>query len=334
MNAGDNSGAVQGGEVRVGLPVDPTVLFADKKGVQNAGIEKRRMKLLEKLGFLGKFLDADERILMVTTGCSPFTAVEQLTMGAAWLMAVKRALFVLTNKRLFHIAVTPGFRYRGSIAQVLYQDCKRLQVKGSALLVEYHSGKKERFLCIPGSDRAVIERFQLEAAEGDQPSALPRRNHLCPNCTYLLPSDTFVCPSCGLEFKNRSRALVYSVLLPGGGYFYTRHHFLGLFDALVESYLLLMVVVALVVGLVSNPAALTSAGLVGVILVLEKLITIHHSNGFLAEFIPANLKAVLSGQPAPAAPAPIRVTPSPAPAIPQRQQSVEDILSLRGQSPA
>ncbi|OHB62807.1 MAG: hypothetical protein A2Y77_12335 [Planctomycetes bacterium RBG_13_62_9] len=323
---------MQGNDVRLGLPVDPTVLFADKKGVQKPGIEKRRMKLLQNLGFLGKFLDADERIMMVTTGCSPFSFFEQWTMGALWVQLLKRAVLVFTNKRLFHIPVTSQLRYRGSIAQVLYQDCKWLRIKGSALVIEYHSGKKEKFLGIPWGDRAIIKRFQLQAAEGEQPSALPRRNHLCPNCTYLLPQETLACPSCGLEFKNKSKSLVYSLLLPGGGYFYAGHHALGLLDALVESFLLLAVVVNFFEGLGGNPEGMTSAFIVGIFLVFEKLVTIFHSNGFLAEFIPIDLKAVLSGRPAPVAPSP--AMPAPAPTPSQRQHSPEDILSLRSQSPA
>jgi hypothetical protein len=206
-----------------GLPVDNAAMFVDKRGVHKPQIEKNRMKLLAKLGFLAGFLDVDERIIFVTTGCSPFTALEQGTIGAAWLIAVKRALFVLTNKRLFHIPVTIKNEYRGSIAQILYQDCKRLQVKGSTLAAEYHSGKKEKFSCIPYGDRAIIKQLNLQAEASDQPSERPQRNHLCPNCAQLLPKGVTVCPACGLEFKNRATSLKYSLLLPGGGYFYTGH---------------------------------------------------------------------------------------------------------------
>jgi hypothetical protein len=323
MYAGEEVATAQGECVRFGLPVDTAILFVDKKGVYRPRIEKQRTKLLQKLGFLAKFLEADERILFVTTGCSPFTTLEQMTMGAAWLMAVKRAVFVFTNKRLLHIPATTKYQYRGSIAQVLYSDCKRLQVKGSGLVAEYHSGKKDRFWAIPRGDREIIKRFHIEAGESDQPSARPRRNHLCPGCTQLLPPEAVTCPSCGLEFKSKAKALKYSVLLPGGGYFYTRHVFLGVVDALVESYLFLVTLVGLLATLLGAPRVLSGTVIFGLILVLEKLVTIFHSNAFLDEFIPRNLGALLSGQAAPVEP------PAPVPAPPQTKPCLEDVLSVR-----
>jgi hypothetical protein len=195
MNAGDKVETVRVEGSKCGLPVDTAILFSDKKGVHKPRIEKSKTALLRKLGFLGKFLDADEKIIFVTTGCSPFTALEQLTMGAAWLIAVKRALLVFTSRRLLHIPATTKCEYRGSISQILYQDCKRLQVKGSGLVAEYHSGKKDRFSSIPSGDRAIIKRFRLEGDASDRPSDQPRRNHLCPNCTQLLPPKAVTCPN-------------------------------------------------------------------------------------------------------------------------------------------
>ncbi len=305
-----------------GLRVDPSILFSDKNGVHKPRLEQKRTKLLQKLGFLGKFLDADETIVLVTTGCSPFTALEQMTIGAAWLVAIKRALFVFTNKRLFHVPTTTKFEYRGVIAQILYQDCKRLHVKGSMLVAEYHSGKKERFHGIPSGDRAMIRRLQFETGASDLPSDPPQRNHLCPGCTQLLPAGAVACPGCGLEFKSRAQALKYSVLLPGGGYFYTNHPVMGVLDALFESYFLIGTLAALVVGLVTDTQALSTAVLFAALLVLEKLITIYHSNSFLAEFIPADLKAVLAERN-------VAVELLPAPEAPERKPRIEEVLSVR-----
>jgi len=325
MYTGDEVATNQAECVKFGLPVDTTILFSDKKGVYQPRIEKQRTKLLQNLSFLAKFLEADEKIVFATTGCSPFTTLEQMTMGAAWLMAVKRAVLVFTNKRLFHIPATTKYEYRGSISQVLYQDCKRLQVKSSGIVVEYHGGKKERFFPIPRGDREIIKRFQLQTGESDRPSARPERNHLCPSCTQLLPPGTVTCPSCGLEFKNKAKALTYSVLLPGGGYFYTNHVFLGIVDAIVESYLFLSTVLGLLAGLLGAPGVLSSVLVLGLILVLEKLVTIFHSNAFLDEFIPSNLRTLLNGRPVHVQPP----SPVPAPATPEKKQRIEDVLSVR-----
>jgi len=308
-----------------GLPVDTRILFANHKGVYKPGIEKSKTKLLQKLAFLAHFLDADEKIVFVTTGCSPYTTLEQLTMGALWVTVLKRALFVFTNKRLLHIPTTWKFDYRGSISQILYQDCRRLQVSGSGLVAEYHTGKKDRFACVPRSDRAIIKHFQFATSESDRRSENPQRHHLCPNCTEVLPSRTVTCPTCGLEFKTRSKAMTRSLLVPGGGYFYTGHPFLGIGDALGEAYLVILTLVVLCAGLLGDAEAMATFPIVLVVLVLEKLGTIYHANSFLEDAIPANLKALLSGQPVQ------RVEPElpPIPAPPEPQHRPEDVLSLR-----
>jgi hypothetical protein len=60
-------------------------------------------------------------------------------------------------------------------------------------------------------------------------------------------------------------------------------------------------------------------------LAIEKALTVYHSNSFLAEFIPKDLKSLLSGQPVPARPA----EPWPPPEIPVQKPRPEHILSVR-----
>jgi len=306
-----------------GLPVHTGILFCAHKGAYQPRVEKSKTKLLRKLSFLGRFLDADEKIVFVTTGCSPYTMLEQATIGAAWVTLIKRALFVFTNRRLLHIPTTARLGYRGSIAQMLYQDCQRLHVQGSMLVAEYHNGRKEKFACIPHGDRAIIQRFNFVTSECDRRSENPQRNHLCPSCTGVLPTAATVCPTCGLEFKNKAKAWRRSVLLPGGGYFYTNHPFLGIGDAVAESYLLLLTIVTLSAGLCGDAKAMVVFPMFLGILALEKLITVYHSHSFLAEFIPVHLKRLLREGNVPV------VEAAPEPTAPIRQQRPEDVLSVR-----
>lgn len=308
-----------------GLPVNSDVLFSDKHGVRRKSTQNKKLRLLQKLSFLRKFLDADERIVFVTTGCSPFSFVEQMTIGHAWVYLIKRALFVFTNKRIFHIPTTMNYDYRGSLAQIQYQDCRRQYVKGSAFFVEYHSGKKEKFYGIPRADRAMIQRLNIEAGEFGPRSARPERNYLCPQCGSVLVPEQHACPSCNLEFKNKAEALKYSLLAPGGGYFYTRHWGLGILDVIAESYLLLLTAGAFLAAALGDPEALPAVVILGVILGFEKLVTVYHSNHFVAEFIPKNLKAILTAQMAQATPEAQPAAPSPEP----RKESIERVLSLR-----
>jgi hypothetical protein len=112
------------------------------------------------------------------------------------------------------------------------------------------------------------------------------------------------------------------VLLPGGGYFYTNHPVMGTVDALVESYFLIGVLAAVILGLLGDAQALPPAVLFAAILVLEKLITIYHSNSFLAEYIPQDLTVLLTQQNVPTA-------PPPAPNTPEKKQHLEEVLSVR-----
>lgn len=327
MHAHDPNEAAPNDRPIYGLPVDADVLFCDKNGVRKKSIEKKKSRLLQKLTFLSRFLDADERIVFVTPACSPFSALEQMTIGYAWVYMMKRALLVFTNKRILHVPTTPKYDYRGSVAQILYQDCRRQYVKGSTFLVEYHSGKKERFHGIPGADRAAIKRLNIDAGEFGPRSERPERNHLCPNCASVLTPQQYACPSCNLAFRNKAKALRYSLLIPGGGYFYVRRWGMGVLDAIVESYLLLIFLGATFASLLGDPEALPVAAGLAVVLTLEKLITIYHANQFLAEFVPQDLKAIQIHRPAQTTPAP-EPQPQAESSEPQKE-STERVLSLR-----
>jgi len=306
-----------------GLPINNDFLFVDKEGNYKASIERRRTKLLRKLGFLTRFLDPDERIVFVTTGCSPASCWEQSTIGYLWITLIKRALFVFTNKRVFHIPTTTSFDYRGSIAQILYQDCRYLFVKGSTLQAEYQTGKKETFFGIPRSDGAIIRQMNITAPEPAAPSARPERSHLCPSCAQVQEAEPGTCPRCGQVFKNRAEAVKYSLLFPGGGYFYAKRWLLGVLDAVGETYLLVIALVALLGMVLGNPEAVVIFGVFGFFLALEKLLTIYHAKKFVAEFIPkASTRVPVQHE------APPEQPPAPAPQ-PERKQTLEQVLSLR-----
>ena len=306
-----------------GLPVDTSVLFSDKKGRRKKRIEKRKVKLLQNVAFLAKFLDPDEQIVFVATGCSPFSLLDHFTTGQVWLYLLKRSLFVFTNKRLFHVPTTTQFEYRQSIAQVLYEDLKGVRVRGGALILEYHGGEKEKFQGIPRGDLAIIKQVQIEACDDEVPSSHPGRNHLCPNCTQVLAPDTRACPACGLRFKTKAKACLRSIFLPGGGYFYTGHPWMGLGDALVELSLLVFIGAAgAAAGLLGDPEALEALLVLAPVLILEKLITIYHANHFVAEFIPEKRQPLPAVTEAPA-PLPVEAQTS------EPQRPAEEILSVR-----
>jgi hypothetical protein len=272
-----------------GLPVDTSIAFSNRKGLYNRSIEKRQRKFLKKLCFLGPFLEENERILFVTTGCSPTSFVEQLLTGAP-LHPLKRSLFVLTDRRILHIPTTITLRYRHSVAQFPYADCRQLRIKGSTLIAKYKSGRTERFPCIAFRGRSKVKAILKSVSLEGRASPLFERSHLCPSCTSPLIKNYYACPQCSLKFKNKGWATILSIIFPGGGYFYTRHPFLGVFAGAMEAVFVLLLVVALSLFSISFPnvpQGLYQAIMVCVtVLVLEKLTTAMFSGKCIAEFIP------------------------------------------------
>lgn len=255
------------------------------KNVRKKRIEKRQRGLIEKLGFLKTFLHEDEQILLVTTGCSPTSFLEQFLTG--WIFIyLKRSLLVFTNKRIFHIPTKANFSYRNTLAHLWYADCEAIQLRGHMLTVKYKNGEKDKFLHVDSRERKKIKTLLGRLSFQGAPSNAKRRVHLCPRCTTELKQEVYLCPSCRLAFKDKDAAKRISWLYPGGGYFYTRHPVLGLMDAIVELYLLLVVLSATVVLISGDQEAGPAIVFFGAVLGFEKLMTVYHSNHFIKEYIP------------------------------------------------
>ncbi len=269
-----------------GLPILAETMFADHKGVYKPRIEKKQRKLAEKLSFLKEFLEEGEQLLAVTTAVSPTSFIEQWTTGFIFVY-IKRCILVFTDRRVFHIPTRTNFGYRGSIAQIRYGDLESIEQKRSWLKISYKAGEKDQFLYLRRSERKKI-RALLQSVNLQGSTSIARgRVHLCPKCTSVLETDKYECANCGQEFKNRKRALKLSMWVPGGGYFYTGHTFLGLADAVVETALIFAIIVSL--GNIGIASALAG------FLIVEKLITIYHANHFVKEYIPKDEKGARDG---------------------------------------
>ena len=80
----------------------------------------------------------------------------------------------------------------------------------------------------------------------------------------------------------------YSLLIPGGGYFYTGHPVMGSVDALVELFFLLAFLGGFALLAEGDVEAVSVLVMFGVLLGLEKLLTIYHSRHYVTEFLPAS----------------------------------------------
>lgn len=269
-----------------GLPIDRETLFSNHKGKYKKGIEKRQTKLINKVTFLKKFLHEDEKILLVTTGCSPTSLLEQYLTGLIFIY-LKRAVFVFTDKRIFHIPTKRDYSYRKSIAQILYHDCDSIKIKGRQLVVIYKNGTKEKFLYIPGKEKKKIKTLLTAITFEGYPGKLHKRVHLCPSCTKELEEENYTCPGCFLKFKDKDRGKKISLIYPGGGYFYTGHPFLGISDAIVETILIVSVILSLIDYINGVGGGGISLIIYAIALVIEKAVSVYHSNHFIKEYIPA-----------------------------------------------
>lgn len=278
-----------------GLPLDRETLFSNHKGKYKKGIEKRQKKLLQKVTFIKRFLQEGENIRLITTGCSPTSILEQLLTG--WIFVyLKRSLFIFTNKRIFHIPTKQDYSYRNSIAQILYPDCNSIQMKGRNLVIAYKNGNKEVFLFIASKERRKI-KVLIPTMSFDGPlSQTQKRVHLCPACTNELEEEKYICPNCNLKFKNKEEAKKISIIYPGGGYFYTRHPFLGISDAIAETILIVLVISSLINAINGVEGSGVIFLTYAFILAAEKVITVYHSSHFVKEYIPVEkeIKAIAS----------------------------------------
>jgi hypothetical protein len=269
------------------LRVNNTICFSDAKGVYKKSLEKKQTKLL---GFvmpaLQKIAEPGEEILYVAEGVSPFSTLEYLTTG--WMiMTLKRCLLVVTNYRILHTAIKANQHPRGSFSEVRYGEVESLEVKGALgkkLWAKYRDGRKEAFSLV-GKSGAKLAAILPQVSRGAAPSAHSGRRFLCPNCARHLQPEVYRCASCGQEFKNQERARFWSILAPGGGYFYTGHPVLGTMDAMAETVLLVVVVVALL-GFNTDPEAPSMLLFGGALLAIEKLVSIFHAHHYVKELLP------------------------------------------------
>jgi hypothetical protein len=274
-----------------GIALNEDVCFSNMKKVFKKGIKKGQLTLLKPVAPVVKqFLEPEEEVLFLTKGCSPMSTLEQLTTG--WIiMYINRCVLVVTNKRILHIPTKSDFKPKQSTAEIVYGDIEKYKISsflGGKLDLTYKSGKKERFAYLQGREMKKLQNMLPSLSEGSAGTSARGRNHLCPRCRTPLQEGNYECPNCRLRFKSKKDALKYSLLFPGGGYFYTGHPFMGAGDALGETFLLVIFIVFLVDALTgkAQPADIGLLIFFGILLILEKTISCYHATHHVKEYLP------------------------------------------------
>jgi hypothetical protein len=287
-----------------GVLVREDVAFANHKGVEKGGIRKSTEQALEKLQEpLRKFLEPDEAVFCIARAQIMPSGVEQFFLG--WhALFLAPAVLVLTNRRLLHLLVQRNGSWKKSLRCANWGDMEEAKAKGflgAGLRIKYRDGRKEIYSGINRNNANII-RLLLEtlipAAAGETSPALSMTS-LCPECRSPLTPDVYECPHCRIAFKDENTAMKRAWLIPGGGFFYIGHPFLGILHAFVEVILMCMVGYWLLVGLgvvppdtnpgeapVDKASALVIAAMIGGILAADKWVMAKVARKQVRTYIP------------------------------------------------
>jgi hypothetical protein len=288
-----------------GVRVRSDLLFTNAKGMEKSAIRKRGQRALEKLqGPLLKVLKSDEMVLDLVRAQAPATVFEQMTIGW-YIYRITATVLVLTNHRLLHFACDTSGNWSHSARTIGWGELSGADPRAGLLSGTFHltlrNGKKVKYWGIKRGDIRKLQRLvpSLLAAPLGQTEATGEMPHLCPECFAVLTASVYRCRGCGLVFRDEKTMVRWSLLIPGGGYFYCRQIFLGLADFIAEVVLTLIVIVFLLdaAGILpleptsaSGSGAALTAIIFGIFLAVEKALTIHHCRRFIREFIPRNQK--------------------------------------------
>jgi hypothetical protein len=272
-----------------GVQVREDLLYTNDKGDEKKGIRKRAEKAIDKLQeILQKVIGPDEAVLFVARCLSPVSAFEQLTMGW-YVYYVSQAVLVFTNRRLLQFRVKRDGSWKRGLRSLQWGDVEQAQVKGWL-------SRTLEFI------KVLLE--SVYSAGARESTAAQGIVSLCPNCLSPLTPGVYKCNACALVFKDERTMVRRSLLIPGGGYYYVGHRFLGIGAFIAEAYLLLVTVFSLFLafttpappsgadqGINGPTVRLTVAVFSGGFLAIEKWLTVRHCRRLIRDFIPVEQDA-------------------------------------------
>ncbi len=268
-----------------GMPADRDTIFSDHRGIPKARIEKRQRKLIAKSALIKFFLHAGERLRCLTTAVTPADTLEKLLTGPAFLF-FRRSLLIFTDQRILHIPTRFNRSPHSAVSQIAFSGLAGVDLKGRTLRVRYKNGRQEAFTYLGRAERKKIRNMldEMRLTKDDTHSA--GRVHLCPSCANPLKPADRRCSACNLRFKTAAQALWWALVIPGGGYFFSRHLLAGAIVGLAE------VVLAVITALAWRPftadvQAMTAVLLPAGGLMLVKSIAAVHAGRLVDEKMPA-----------------------------------------------
>ncbi len=289
-----------------GLRVREDVLFTDAKGRESERSRRAAEKVLANWkDVLPAILEKEEAVLCIVKHVQvPLSTFEQLTMS--WqAYGTTGATLVLTNLRMLHFGLSGSKKWTRVLKSVRWGDLADAKVKGwliRVLALRYLNGKKEHYARLPmGSAKKVkdILAAVMPASRAEMSSAQGMAS-LCPDCRAVLTTGSYQCPQCGLAFKTEKTLLQRTLMMPGGGYFYSGMTLAGVFSWVGEGVFLLLAIwyAAMALHLVAaeqteNGRVMNSgdlwavAGVFLVFVALHKLVEYRHALRRIRTFLPA-----------------------------------------------
>jgi hypothetical protein len=225
------------------LPIDAESVFPEGDGFLERRAAAARAKLLAGLRqMLLVALEPGERIRYAARG------IERGAVGrSALAQLASQIALVLTDRRLLMVQVNR----KGAPRDVKNQArLGAIRVAKSGVLspfeVRLQDGTRLRWAGVPRRDGRTLAARLPERVPVEQVGSGPSLEHLCPACLKVVPGrvgDARLCPnpSCRIPFREPGRAILLSVLMPGLGELYLRHHLLGSVGFLVSLGLLALV---------------------------------------------------------------------------------------------
>lgn len=242
---------------------------------------------------LSTLLEEGETVLFSCRGATPYTIADYVA-GILLFIWIRRAMFVLTDRRFLVIPCYPDFSPKRSLSSFHWGDVTGWAIDAGfgivvhwKLALQYASGRRETLMHLTFGDAQVIrEIVALHTSPGASRGEFPERVHRCIECGAPIPPGHYSC-RCGQGYCNPETARVRALVIPGGGYLYTGHPLIGALDALVETFLFLNGLALLVAGVLGVGARFISIGLFFLgLFVFEKVVSLHHVQGLVDERVP------------------------------------------------
>ena len=250
----------------------------------------RQKRLLQRFSaHLRRALRNGELLLLATPAVQKSTVLDKIYLGFLLSNHFRYCVLVFSTQRIFVFPTGSDFLPRRSLSAIELGDVEATDLAGilsTRLRVRFRNGSSESFRLVYEGVRSHLER-QLPSLLSKTASGHGERVFLCPNCYALIPKDTYACSSCGTHFKTPDEARRRSLLIPGGGYFYTKEYFYGILDAFAESILLLYMFLVIVDALANGLDRKGVSALIGgsLLIAFEKWISVHHAEAAVKNYM-------------------------------------------------